>query len=61
MDKKTEILSLLTDEWKSTTWIKNQLKINWYIAAINLMELNLKDKVDRMETARSIFWRLKND
>ena len=48
--KKEQILEILNGEWKSTTQIKNELKINWYIAAYNLMELILENKVEGYQT-----------
>ncbi len=58
-EKKDVILNVLTEEWQSTTQIMKQVKMNWYIVALNLVYLECEGKAEKMETSRSIFWRRK--
>jgi hypothetical protein len=59
------ILSIVTDEYKSTTHIQDELqkktgkKVNWYMVAGVLTLLEHKNKVERHELRKTILWRKK--
>jgi hypothetical protein len=60
------ILGIVTNEYKSTTQIQDELqkktgkKVNWYMVAGILTLLEHKNQVERYELRKAILWKKKS-
>ena len=59
MTNKENILNVLTENWKSTTKVAQDLATNYYIAINLLYELQREDKIEKLEIGAKKYWRKK--